>query len=262
MIEKILNRKKEGVLSEGTEFHGKIQGTHLSDEEKFNNILNFAKRILDTKHIEGSKEHPIFDLVRIIGRGVQSDYMRYLIYYDCKEGSHDVPSLGWDTVGFNSNTNFIDDNGELICFYNLKKEVKCNKKLNLSKDLILPWPWKNERLFNTITNIGDGRKWGSWEQDFNNHYVEVWLPMGIAWVHGGNHSIAIGIIHGGKLEPKYYYDISEVYKHITCDGNYYRRVKTNYLVNQNIIEPVRSVEFAALFEIGRLLVERGISFVN
>ena len=264
MLRNLLRNKRKKVESEPIKrnLNDMLHASHLSNEEKFNNILNFAKEILDNNPTSKLKENPIFDFIRILGRGLQSDYMKYVLYYDCEGGEHNVPSLDWGTIGFDLMEMFIDDNGDLIKFYDLKKEVKSSKKINLSRDLILPWPWNRNRLFRTISKIGKEREWGQWNQDYRNHYVEVWLPMGIAWVHGGNHSISIGVIQGGELEPEYYNDISEVYKHVKCDGKNFIRTKTNSLIKDEIICPVTNVDFAAIFEIGRLLVQRGISFIN
>lgn len=258
MFDILFNRNK-GKNKKNNYIYELLHASHMPNEEKFNNILKFAKEMLENKSLNND-EHSIFDLIRILGRGIQSDYMRYVLYYDCEGGHHGVPQLEWSSVGFNHTTKFLGDNDELISFYNLKREVSYNKKLDLSRDLILPWPWNRTRLFNTITGIGKGREWGDWVQDYKNHYVELWLPIGIAWVGGGNHSITIGIIQGGEIKPEYCYDISEMYKHIICDGRYYRRTKTNWLIKDEIIGPVTNVEIAAIFEIGRLLVQNGISF--
>lgn len=253
---KVVDNKLENVG-----INDMLQASKLSNEEKFNNILKFANEILEKNKITKGPEHPIFDFIRILGRGLQSDYMKYVFYYDCEGGEHNVPNLEWSTIGFDNRNRFVDENNKLINFYDLKKEIKSDKKLNLSKDLILPWPWNRGRLMGTINNIGDGRSWGRWKQDYRNHYVELWLPIGLAWVNGGNHSIAMGIIQGGELQPEYYYDISELYKYIKCDGNNFIRTKTNYIIKDEILSPVTNVDFAAIFEIGRLLVERGISFI-
>lgn len=258
MLGKFLRMVKKKDVSNKKSLDEMLHASHLSNEDKFNNILKFAGKILNDNY-SSSKEHPIFDFLRILGRGIQSNYMKYLMYYDVEGGSHGVPNLCWNFLGFNEREMFIGDNNELIEFRQLKKEVSCNKKINLSKDLIWPWPWNRTRLINTITNIGKGRAWGQWQQD-NNHFVEVWLPLGIAWVHGGNHSIAVGIVQGGELTPKYYYDISDFYKHIKCDGKNFIRTNTNCLVKDKIIGPVINVDLAAIFEIGRLLVDKGISF--
>lgn len=239
-----------------------LQASKLSNEEKFDNILNFANEILDRNKVVKGSEHPIFDFIRILGRGLQSDYMKYVLYYDCEGGNHNVPNLGWSTIGFNMRSNFIDGSSDIINFYDIKKEVKNDKELNLSKDLILPWPWNRDRLIGVISNIGKDRSWGIWEQDYKNHYVEVWLPIGIAWVNGGNHSITMGIIQGGQLKPENYYDISGIYEYVRCDGKNFIRIKTNSIISEEILCPVKNVDLAAIFEIGRLLVQRGISFIN
>jgi len=90
---------------------------------------------------------------------------------------------------------------------------------------VLPWSWKKLRLVTCIAQIGEGRPRGQWHQYQNNHYVDLWLSMGVAWVYGGNHSISAGIIQGkGEIIPRYVYDISDVYDYVYCDGvNYYRK---------------------------------------
>lgn len=264
MLGNLLRKKSksiDNVLGEKN-LNCMLQASHLSNEEKLNNILKFANEILNNAKNAKYDEHPIFDFIRILGRGLQSDYMKYVFYYDCEGGEHNVPRLECSSVGFDIRERFIGNNGDIIRFYDLKKEVKSSKKIKLSKDLILPWPWNRNRLLNTITKIGKDRSWGQWKQDYANHYVEVWLPMGIAWVNGGNHSITTGIIQGGELEPKHYYDISEVYKHIKCDGKNFIRTRTNSIIDDEIICPVTNIDFAAIFEIGRILVERGISFID
>ena len=64
-----------------------------------------------------------------------------------------------------------------------------------------------------------------WKQDHNNK-IEYWLPFGIGFVHGGNHSITNGIVNGtGKINNYTTYDISDIYKYIICDGVYYYNLK-------------------------------------
>ena len=88
-------------------------------------------------------------------------------------------------------------------FQDVMRELKTGYVISLNRDLVLPWSWKKSRLITCIAMIGQGRRWGQWRQDYNNHHVELWLPMGIAWVYGGNHSISAGIIQGkGKIIPR------------------------------------------------------------
>jgi hypothetical protein len=121
-------------------------------------------------------------------------------------------------------------------------------RVDLSRDIILPWPWELERVSGALSGLRKGGQWGKWRQDRFNHIVIWWSPLSIAWVDGGNHSILAGIAHGtGRIVPNQAYDISPVYRHVRCDGVAYRRSHDN-----SVIAKVRNVDFAILFETGRL----------
>lgn len=214
--------------------------------------MSFSIKVLKkTKELELGKgvEHPIFDVVRLVGRGIQTQYLTNLLYV---KNESDLPSLYPDEVLFNLGSVLsLDGRG----FEDIIRESKDEKIVLLNRDLVLPWSWKTSRLVNCIAQIGEERVNGHWRQDFN-HHVDLWLPMGIAWVYSGNHSISAGIIQGkGSIKPNAVYDISEVYDYVHCDGiNYYRKE------DGIIMSPVRNPEIAAIFEIGRLMKENSISF--
>ncbi|WP_319950300.1 DUF6710 family protein, partial [Klebsiella pneumoniae] len=85
--------------------------------------------------------------------------------------------------------------------------------------------------------------------DNSNHYVELWLPWRIGFVGGGNHSITAGILAGeGTLIPEHVYDMSWLFELVRTDGNH-------WFVDDHKVEAVKSGRSAAVFEIGRLLVE-------
>lgn len=229
---------------------------NLSDKEKFDNILVFAEEIINTTIDRNVKQHPILDLIRIIGRRLQSDYMGYLLYSG-KERS-EFMNLEAREVFFNIYDSILDENNNYVKVDKLI-EIKYNNKpiINLSTDFVLPWPWHRTRMKDSILNIGEGRPSGKWEQDYDNHWLNVWLPMGIVWVGGGNHSITVGIVQGGEVEPEYCSDISKLYKYIKCDGKNFIEINSG-----RVISKVQSPEFAAIFEIGRLMVDRRISFIK
>jgi hypothetical protein len=57
------------------------------------------------------------------------------------------------------------------------------------------------------------------------------------------------------MKPSYIYDISGLYGYLECDGiNFIRKE------DKQILSPVINLEFAAIFEIGRLMCEKSISF--
>lgn len=262
MFKSLFRIKGNNEVKVNKELDEILKAKNLSNEIKFKNLMNFAIEILDNDKITKGSDHPIFDFIRILGRGLQSDYMKYVFYYNCYGGEQHVPALSSSVIGLDQRTRVIGEEDEIISLYKLKKEIISDKKINLSTDLIIPSPWNKDRLVNAINRIGNRRQWGKWKQDYNNHFVELWLPIGIAWVNNGNHSITMGILQGEELKPKHYFDISEMYKYIKCDGKNFIRMKTNFIIEDQIIAPVSNVDFAAIFEIGRLLLERGISFIK
>lgn len=225
---------------------------------RFNKIIEFAKSVIEVTK-EGQKgnnsvplTHPLIDVIRLLGRDLQTRHLIQLLFEE-KESSLSPKHLCPETVLF-SKENLLSATGKT--FNDFKVPVKTTREIHLGRDLVLPWPWHRMRLINSISRIGKGRVWGTWEQDFNNHEIELWLPMGIAWVDSGNHSIATGIIQcSGKVKPDYVYDISTIYDYVHCNGKDFISAQNN-----EIIAPVKNVEFAALFEIGRLMRNNSISF--
>lgn len=160
-----------------------------------------------------------------------------------------VPALVWfsETLSLSANRD---------CIFTLKEKIAGTRTVDLSSDLVMPWPWKRSRVEDCICSIGAGRKAGPWLQDPANHRVELWLPFGVGWVHGGNHSIAVGVVQGrGEITTDSVYDLSPLFDWVECDGAQFLN-KTN----GHVLSNVEDIEFAAIFEIGRLLHQRGLSF--
>ncbi|WP_017187242.1 DUF6710 family protein [Alkalibacillus haloalkaliphilus] len=226
--------------------------------EKFNRILRFSEGVFseskngsNTYVINNNKgnEHPILDVIKLVGKNLQSQYLTNLLTV---EDESELPPLLPSTVFFDQ-SEILNSKGDTTI--NMLKEVS-SKSVDLKKDLVLPWPWKKERLIASISNLGTNRDWGGWQQDYNNHHLEVWLPMGVAWVRGGNHSITVGILQGeGTIIPDVTYDFREVYKYVYTDGKYYYRSE-----DDSKICKVKNVEFAAMFEVGRMMVEQSITY--
>jgi hypothetical protein len=136
--------------------------------------------------------------------------------------------------------------------------------LHLAKHLVFPWPWKYERYVNALATIGSKKHtpnkifpWirdTAWRQD-SNHYVTLWLPWGLGFVDGGNHSIAAGILAGeGTIKPRHVYDMQFLLQLIHNDGLYWYETKT-----KKKLSPVENYRVAAVFEIGRIMLEKNCS---
>jgi hypothetical protein len=160
----------------------------------------------------------------------------------------DVPCI--DTRNF-----FWGKQGEYFDKLKRTNRRRTGIEVHLSRDLVLPWPWEPNRLVKSLTSIGLGRDWGPWKLDEQNHQVSVWLPWGLAFVGGGNHSITAGILGGvGKIKPTEVQDMSGIFRLVKCDGRHYTSID-----GFTIIAEATNPHIAAIFEIGRLMRKHKVS---
>lgn len=218
---------------------GSFEANRRAIRIEFNNLMAFANEVA------ASDADALRNLVRLYLRPLQSEM---LIDAASKGDVKDVPCIDTRSLFWNS---------QIEVFSQLQRtrrhQIKC--ELQLNRDIILPWPWHCDRLVRSLTSIGRKRAWGRWKQDEMNHLVQVWLPWGIAFVGGGNHSLAAGIIEGeGKITPTEVHDMSAIFSRIECDGEYYIDKK-----NGKRIGLVNDARTAAVFEIGRLMRKLKIS---
>lgn len=252
--------EKQNIINEEDYLKDVQEHTKNENANYFNNIMLFVDDIIDkcesqqNLHIEHSKEcignHPLVDVIRLLGRDLQTKYMLHLVK---NYGANRMKDITFDNTFFNS-FEILNEKGET--YHDLKNKVSFKKEVYLNKDVILPWSWSINRLKKSIVDIGDSRNMGIWKQDDENHHTYLLLPIGVTFVDGGNHSITTGIIQGeGVITPECIYDISKVYDYVKCDGeNYYLKK------DGTIISSVKNVEFAAIFEIGRKMIQLGVSF--
>lgn len=224
-----------------------------SIQKEFENAMSFARKLLElsqkTKPVAGS-EHPLLDFVRLLGRGLQS---KYLLRTLCTSDEIELP-LDFSEIGVDMSVSLSPYRE--VTFYDLVEIVEvAEQPLPVCRDLLIPLPWDRQKLLKSLAYIGDGRKWGAWRQD-DNHDIELWLPLGLAWARSGDHSLVPSLLNeGAEIMPTDVLDISGVYDYVFCDGRYYRRVE-----DKSIITTVSCAETAILFEVGRLMVENSISF--
>lgn len=127
--------------------------------------------------------------------------------------------------------------------------------LQLGRDAVIPAPWHRGRLVDCLMSIGRARKNGAWEADAN-HRVALVAPFGLGVVHGGNHSIAIGICNGeGSVVTTETIDFTPAYAHVRYDGLAFRRTcDGEVLAHPKLEEP------GMLFELGRRMHELGVAY--
>jgi hypothetical protein len=196
------------------------------------------------KWLDAGSPETLSLLIRALARVLQSQaIIEPLLHMPRDNGAHSIDQ------NWLFDTHFpLDKEGR--SFYEIARRlpIRSTKKLRLGIDAVLPWPWSPERLANAMDGLRPGGPWGPWKAEIN-HHIELWQPIGLGWVHGGNHSLAVGILTAsGSVRAQSAYDITSIYKHVACDGVVFRRRH-----DRHIISVVTSVELAAIFEIGRLL---------
>lgn len=180
-------------------------------------------------------------LSKIFGRQAQARLINQWHEREEREGLRGQPNVmlfdQWSQIGPNG------ENG-----YDYLKEYTPTRPLENGYDIILPWPWNEHRSCMCFQYIGIEEGKRDWQAD-SNHSIEFWMPMGIGWVYSGNHSLTVGIIEGIGSIPNYKaIDMSSLYDHVYCDGRFYRRT-----LDDQIIDRVRDVSIASIFEVGRLI---------
>lgn len=204
--------------------------------------VSFAQTMSMAEEIAALNPEGLLLLVRALLRPLQAEHM--LGVAECAQ--HQAPEdLGYLSFFFDLNT--IAQSSE---FYLRDKPVVY---VELSKDIVLPTPWKKRGYVNALATIGTGKSKGEWRQD-GNHCVAVWWPWRIAFVSGGNHSITAGILAGeGRVQATDVFDLSPIFDRVICDGQTYCERSTGRVLG-NVYDSRR----AAVFEIGRLMVKSGL----
>lgn len=209
----------------------------------FEHLMDWANS-LSAEHNRRGLE----DLIKIVLRPVQAIHLRDALLRPRHAGPqslHWMSSLGglWDGYA---------DNGTWAAFLlkNCRRPVDQSSSIRLASDMVIPTLWSESSILNSLGMIGEGRELGAFVQD-PNHSVTLMQPLNIAWVNGGNHSIAQGILGGeGVLLPDDVYDVTEIIRGVRFDGECWVCRKTGDKYGSPIY-----VEFGWAWEIARLLVD-------
>ena len=215
----------------------RFRSSGISAESKacaFDNVMEVARDI--AKH----NPRALRDLIRALLLPLQSQHLIAV----AEKGAHAAPSeIDADT--------FFFDASALVSFYDYWVQPTPEYRIDLSRDIVLTTPWHRGRYTSALWSIGAQKGFDAWTQD-DNHRLSVLLPWGITFVHGGNHSIAAGILAGeGTLLAEEVLDATSLMDLVSCDGQHYRSKSTG-----KAIARVQDHRRAAVFEIGRLILER------
>ncbi|MDP9371135.1 MAG: hypothetical protein M3Q65_01490 [Chloroflexota bacterium] len=204
------------------------------------------------REIAGREPAALVDLVALLGKKIQADIINRFLAHPAPDPADLEPAP--EHLWFDPRLPLTPTGATLN---DLLIRLPRKPRVALRTAVVLPWPWACGRFVNALCSIGPGRRWGPWQEDRQNHFLECWLPLGLCWVGGGNHSLTAGIAQGrGTVRVEVLRDLTPVYDHVVCDGTSFMRHHDG-----EVLGPVQSVQAAALFEIGRLMVAHGVSAV-
>lgn len=207
------------------------------------NRREVLKAVIETA--DGVAERPnaipaLVALTRLVGRAFASEHMLQQV------GGSAVTLLG--------------DWRELAHRYKLPSESGLGERVWLGLDPVVAVPWSTSRLIGSLSRLSlgpPGRPCDAepWSYDSRNHRIRLWLPMRLAEVWDGNHSVVAGVLSNtGSVPARYIYDFSPLFARLSWNGGLSWTDSESGGIAQ-----VGDWRLAALFELGRRLHDRGFN---
>lgn len=144
--------------------------------------------------------------------------------------------------------------------YGLPSERGDGERVWLGLDPVVAVPWSKSRL---IENLGrfslgtPGRPCDAepWSYDSLNHQIRLWLPMRLAEVWNGYHSVVAGVLSNtGSVPAESIYDFSPLFTRLSWNGGLSWTGSESGEIAQ-----CGDWRLAALFELGCRLHDRGFN---
>jgi hypothetical protein len=125
-----------------------------------------------------------------------------------------------DEVASTSGTGLTPVDGwrELANAYEIEEKSSSGERVWLDWDIVVTQPWNDGRLADALRNLSHGPagKYGKWRFDPSNHFITLWLPMRLAEVRNGMHSIGAGMLSNtGTVPARAIFDLSPLYRRLT-----------------------------------------------
>jgi hypothetical protein len=208
----------------------------LSSAETMMNVLAFAERA-------GNNPMVLKTLIRAIGMKRQSDLI--LALPKCPQGQSNerIPHYRWRQFLFP----WADQ-------FKVAQDPAKPVTISLASDVILPWPWAENRYLERHILIGKdvpkkkNHKDPSWTQD-RNHEVTLVRPLNFAFVNSGNHSIMVGVMkQEGFVVPEVILDITPIFSDLMLTPDF-----SSYSYKGESMK-IRDHEMATAIELCRRLV--------
>lgn len=194
---------------------------------------------------DGVAERPnaipaLLALTRLVGRAFASEHMLQRV-----GGRAARLLVGWE---------------DLADRYGLPSECGDGERAWLGLDPIVAFPWNTSRLIKNLERLSLGPPGGPcdaepWSYDSFNHYIRLWLPMRLAEVGNGYHSVVADVLSNtGSVPARSIYDFSPLFARLSWNGG------LSWTDSESGgTARVKDWRLAALFELGRRLHDRGFN---
>ena len=102
--------------------------------------------------------------------------------------------------------------------HGIRQEPGAGELVWLAWDPVVTQPWEEFRLWDALEKLSRGPAGPSerWRFDPPNHQILLWLPMRLAEVWNGMHTVAAGMLNNtGVVRARAIYDLSPLYERLT-----------------------------------------------
>lgn len=206
----------------------------------------FQHIMIQATNIEQDDPQQLRRFVRLLGKRRQGEILEAIFVYDGGIFPPLPPFMEWFNQWGQEAPSYISLTPEGRTAKDLIRVIRRPRRVSFKTDLVLPAPCNMSRLRQRIENQ-ESRITQGWSK----RIVLVYEPFGIVLVdYSDAECLASLIDQEGEVEVDYFHDYSDLYQYVYCDGKNFIRTWDGH-----VIAPVFDVEFAAIFEIGRILLK-------
>jgi hypothetical protein len=214
----------------------------VTQKQHFENVLRVAQWLSDGENPVNS----LLALARLVGREFAYEIM--LDELAPKRADGLTPVVGWR---------------RMANAYGIRVQPGRGERVWLEWDPVVAQPWNGGRLADALEKLsrGPSDQYQAWRLDPTNHSIILWLPMRLAEVAGGNHSITAGMLSNtGEIPASGIFDLSPLYARLSQPVAWRDNDRSGVTwVKDGGFMPITVEDWrlGLLFEVGRLLHQHG-----
>lgn len=198
------------------------------------------------RNIEMDDPQELKRLIRMLGKRRQGEILEAIFVYDGGSLPPLPPFMEWFNQWRQEAPSYIALTPDGRTSKDLRRIIRRPRRVSFKTDLVLPAPCNMSLMLQRIENQEP-----NFSKGWSKRMVLVSEPLGMVLVDYSDAESLIGIIdQEGEVEVDSFHDYSELYQYVHCDGENFIRTWDGH-----VIAPVFDVEFAAIFEIGRILLK-------